>query len=115
MKVLDCGHQPSPHGEHTTGTGHAPNGREICWDCCNAEEKASMAKAKHWMAYLSGDGKHITTWPGGILATVTDLWSVANNMAGSLLRIRAVDDTGVRWYGTSPGKGMYCRLHRAKA
>lgn len=112
-RILDCGHKPSPHGEHTTGTGHI-DGRELCVNCCNSHEAAEFSKAQHYCAYLSGDGKTITTWPGGVLAQVVKLWSVHNNMAGEILRIRAVDASGNKWHGTSPGRGMYCRLHRSK-
>ena len=113
-RVLDCGHKPSPHSEHTTGTGHTTDGREVCWNCSNSLEAAEFSKAQHYCAYLSDDGKTITTWPGGVLAQVAQLWSVHNNMAGEILRIRAVAADGSRWHGTSPGRGMYCRLHRSK-
>jgi hypothetical protein len=110
--LLDCGHQASPHSDCTTATGHF-DGRELCWDCCNEIEREAFAKAQHYTAYLSGGGKQITTWPGGVLATVTALWAVRNNFAGEILRIRCVAPDSSQWYGTAPGRGMYCRLHRS--
>jgi len=115
QQLLDCGHPASDHGPHTTGTAHTPDGREICWECANKEERESLRTGNTYMAYLSGDGKALTTWTGGHLARVTRLWAVPNNFAGRLLRFRAVDVHGAEWYGTSPGRGMYARMHRAKA
>ena len=115
IETLDCGHAPSEHGPHTTGTGRTPDGRHLCWDCCNAAELADFLKADSYTGYLSNDGTRITTWPGGTLARVTREWEIRNNMAGRITRIQAVDETGARWYGTSPGRGMYTRLHRSKA
>jgi len=109
---LSCGHKPSPHGEHTTGTAHTPDGREICWACADAEQREELKTARDFTGYLSE--KTLTTWTGGILANITRLWKVRNNMAGNLLRFRAIDVHGQEWYGTSPGIGMYARMHKAK-
>ncbi len=111
---LSCGHNPSPHDEYTTGTAHTRDGREICCTCADSEQREDLKAEKHYDAYLSGDGKRLTTWTGGNLAKITDLWEVGNNMAGTLLRFRAVDTHGNRWYGTSPGRGMYARMHKNK-
>lgn len=73
-----------------------------------------MHKADHYTGYLASNGCVITTWPGGHLASVTAEWTVRNNFAGKITRLRAVDDTGAHWYGTSPGRGMYAKIHRAK-
>lgn len=112
-RILDCGHKPSPHSECTTGTAHTQDGREICWDCSNLREREAMANAQRYGAYLNGDGSEVHTWPGGKLGTVTQSWERKNNMAGRLTHLRVTAFDGSRWWGTSPGRGMYCRLHRA--
>lgn len=114
QKILDCGHKPSPHSDFTTGTGHTPDGREMCWDCCNKEERERMKNSDHYFAYVSGDGTEIQTWPGGHLAKITQSWYIRNNFAGKLLYVRAEMENGVKWYGKGRGKGWCIRLHRAK-
>lgn len=124
MKNLDCGHEPSVHGEHTTGTARTRDGREICWECSHAGEVAAMSTADSYTAYLvdklgtpdiSNPRYVLTDWPGKVLARVTYLNKGRHNIGGSLYRFRAVDTKGAYWYGTSPGPGMYARMHRAKA
>jgi len=73
QRILVCGHKPSEHGPHTTGTAHTQDGREICWTCADAEQVASLKDRKPTGGYLSSDGTTITTWTGGELARVT--WS----------------------------------------
>jgi len=114
QRTLDCGHVPSPHAEFTTGTAHTLDGREICYECSNAMEREEFAKANKFTAYLSMDGSQVQTWPGGNLAKVTRRWNRQNNFAGTLVHFNAVASDGARWWGTSPGLGMYCRLHRCK-
>src|SRR5712692_4627073 len=70
MQFLDCGHQPSSHGDYATGTARTGDGREICWDCANKEEWGAMSRSDKYMAYLSGDGERVTTWPGGLLGRI---------------------------------------------
>ena len=42
-------------------------------------------------------------------------WNPLAGHWGERYYFRAVDsDTGARYYGTSPGPGMYARVHRAK-
>ena len=119
-KPLNCGHEPSPHGEHTTGTGHTADGRELCWECCNRDERDALRTAQHYSAYLTcteGGTYALTTWPGGELAKVTAIWETSAGgfaRGTTIYRFRAVDDDGQRWYGTSPGPGMYARMHRAR-
>ncbi len=119
--ILDCGHEPSPHGEHTTGTGHTANNRHICWDCCLREELEALKTATQHNAYLHEEADRRLTlrnWPGGLLARVTESWetSCGGFLRGrNILRFRAVDVHGAKWYGTSPGVGMYARMHRAKS
>lgn len=115
MKKLDCGHEPSPHGDHTTGTGHFHD-KELCWNCMNNLELFYAGQSDTYTAYVNGEATYITTWPGGKLARIYSARPRWNNFAGNLLHVKAVEDaTGIEWYGTGPGKGSYIKLHRVGA
>lgn len=113
--TLSCGHEPSPHSAHTTGTAKLPDGREVCWECADTFQREAMRTSVQVMAYLSGDGTAITTWSGGKLADV-----VCKNTRrvgfhrSTRVYFNAVDTAGKRWHGTSPGPGMYARLRASK-
>jgi hypothetical protein len=74
------------------------------------------------MAYVSSDGKHITTWTGDVLMTVTSentgvkhrdpRWY--DSLSQRLWYYRATDANGNRWYGKGSGRGMSIRMHRAR-
>ena len=122
MNLLQCGHKPSPHGEHTTGTAH-PDGREICWDCADEwtrQETAKTLPGKHTPGlYLTeSQGRlFLTTWSGGAVLDVTEWRYVScGGFASRVKRItfKALDSHFRRYYGTSPGIGMYARTRRAK-
>jgi hypothetical protein len=120
MTTLACGHQPSPHSEHTTGTAHTPKG-EVCWTCADAMQREDLRTSDRFSAYLSLSADkttlQLTTWSGGVLATVTAKWETsAGGFARrtTITRFRAVDSHGGRWFGSSPGVGMYARMRRAK-
>lgn len=118
MKTLTCGHEPSPHGEHTTGTATLPDGREVCWACADDWAREDIRTGGTYFAYLSSDGRQLTTWSGGRLADVTRLSKSRHfgfyGVSYDVVHFRAVDVHGARWYGTSPGRGMYARMRRAK-
>jgi hypothetical protein len=113
--ILDCGHVPTPQPPDsiTTGYGTTRDGQTLCFECCNTAERADLATADRYTAYLGGDGTSLTTWTEAKLATVTRLYTVRNNFAGKLYRFWAIAPGGVWWYGTTPGKGMYARMRRS--
>lgn len=110
MDVLECGHAESDHSPITRGYGVASDGSRSCYTCCKAEDLKRMANGQRLWAYLSSDGESITGWPGFTLARVTSRRESWHNIGGKLTRVWALDDMGQWWYGTAPGKGMYCRL-----
>lgn len=115
MSKLTCGHDPSPHSEHTTGTAHLPDDREVCWDCADAWTRERMRTVDTLGAYLSGDGTAITTWSGGKLANVT--YKTTHRVGfGRTSQVfwNATDDTGRNWYGRSQGCGMFTVMHARK-
>lgn len=114
QSLLSCGHPLSPHSAVTTGYAEL-DGRRVCYDCADAHERAALLTERRMVAYLSGDGERLTTWTGGLLANVTRRHVARNNFSrDGIVKFRAVDVHGQRWYGTSPGCGMYARMHRAK-
>ncbi len=110
-RILSCGHEPSPH-ESNVGTGVCglPDGREVCYECGDAWQRAAMATEDHVTGYLTTDGR-ITTWSGGTLARVTSQVSRKVGFGHSTrIYLKAVDPTGKKWHGTSAGPGMYANL-----
>lgn len=63
-EVMDCGHNESPHGEHTRGYGQDAKGRRYCYDCCASLDLAEMAEHGRWTGYYVGG--YITNWPGSL-------------------------------------------------
>lgn len=115
--LLDCGHPASAHGETDTGYGVDPDGKKHCYECCHAKDREDMKTATSFFAYLSRDGASISNWAGRKLGTVTTSRNYkAWGFGGQHWRysVRVVDLDGRRWYGTSPGPGMYCRLRPFK-
>jgi len=117
-ELLDCGHEVSPHTEHTTGYGVDKDGRKLCYDCCARGDREYMAREGKITAYLSDDGKRITTWSGNPLMTVSrESIGSAGGFARSakITRVWAVDEQGNWWHGRGPGRGMYIRMRRSVA
>lgn len=117
--MLDCGHMSTPSG-CTTGYARTSDERRICYSCADDSERDALKTVERFTAYLSNGPQgnetayRLTTWTGGTLARVTSLTRGNHNIGGFLYRFRAVDVHGGRWYGTSPGPGMYARMRRAK-
>ncbi len=119
MTFLDCGHEPTRvEGSAGAGFGRGTDGKTRCYSCCNAEEREALLTGDRYDAYLSGDGLTLTTWPGGKLADVTRLVKARTGGFGwqqhHRYYFRAIDVHGAAWYGSTPGKGMFARMHRAK-
>lgn len=94
--------------------GKTPDGVWLCERHANEREAALMAASSDWFGYLSSDGSAITTWLGGHLACVTRADVRRVGFGGSRVYWRAVAPDGSRWYGTSPGRGMFARMRRAR-
>jgi hypothetical protein len=130
-RILDCGHPPSQHSSSTTGTAHTHDGKEICWSCADDQQRRDLLTNDHAFLYLTDTGIHgdvrhryaLTTWPGGRMMRITRLSKRAGYDAMvtptggwyDLYFLRAVDSWGQEWYGTSPGPGMYARMHKTAA
>lgn len=73
---------------------------------------------RKYVAYVSSDGKYLTTWVGDELARITH--STTSHRRGfygvsfSVLHVRAVDSRGRWWSGTGAGRNMFIRIRRVK-
>lgn len=120
---LDCGHTLTERPDNfTTGYGYIlqPDGSKTsaCYPCMDDRQRAEMAdpEKKKIVAYVSSDGKTITTWPGGFLAHVTWHTTSRGGWRGSIIHIYRVRDprTGREWYGRNAGPGTCITLTAVK-
>jgi hypothetical protein len=109
-----CGSIVRPENNFTTGYGETPDGKKLCYSCCNTQEAAEFSAADTFCCYLSGDGSAATTWPGGKLATVTYKKRQRGGFGGEYWTVDAIAPDGSKWYGRGGGPGMYLRLRRRK-
>lgn len=100
------------------GTGYGVNkdGRLVCYDCCTKQERESMRdRSGPFYAYVSSDGQHVTSWPGGKLGRVYEYAESRSGWAGSkIARFRVLDVHGQWWAGRGAGRGMCCTLRPMK-
>lgn len=119
---LDCGHKPTDPGEslHSNGrafiTGYATNadtGKKVCYKCAAEQHRKQMRVNGKTMAYLSGDGKKITTWDGTVLSgRVTITNETKGNFGDERVYFRFTFN-GEVWSGMGR-YGMYCKAKRTK-
>lgn len=115
-KKLDCGHEPSPHSEHTTGTVHIDGLGKVCWECGNVWEADQLRTAQQWSAYMvmEFDSQYrLTNWAGHPIGTITSINRHRGNFGNWVYTFRAIIQ-GANWYGRGTGHGMLCHLRRAK-
>lgn len=124
MKCDNCGQEIKNHDG--IGTGYAlvssPGQKEEkhCYDCCHAAEiKAMKDRSGLFTAYLSCDGKSVTSWPGGILGQVISSRETAHafgrrhSINGKRLTINVKDVHGELWHGKGYA-GVYIHLYPMK-
>lgn len=103
---------------HVGGTGYtAWQGKKICYSCSDKREAEYMKdRSRPYVAYLSRDGKTITTWPGGKLGDVVTSTPCKltrpslTHSAESYRSIRVRDIHGKEWSGRG-SSGICIRLH----
>jgi len=111
MEKLDCGHVASPHSEYTTGYGVDSSGKKHCYACCHAQDLAQLKDTtKPFFAYVNGDGKSITNWPGSTLMRITSESTGRGGFGGRMYYYRAIDANGQQWHGKNAGRGMCIKL-----
>jgi hypothetical protein len=119
--TLTCGHvrpaMPTPGG---TGVATTRDGRTFCYPCADASEREAFETADTFTAYVSMDGRRLTTWPGGTLAhTVIGRHGVSRSgWHGSEVHswrfFTGIGAARTEWYGRNAGPGMVITVRRAK-
>jgi hypothetical protein len=112
--ALDCGHEPTEDGRtFTTGRATLPDGRHVCYDCADAWQREELRTVRSFTAYLTDEGRTISTWSGGTLGRVVQSGTGSAGYCGTATYVQVVDCHGQRWHGRGPGVGMYIRLRRS--
>lgn len=117
--ILDCGHEPSAHGEHTTGYGEDIHGKKSCYACCAEHEREAMRVTGRATLYLSrapDKTYKITDWPGHLLIHPYRVQHGKHNIART--RTDAwFSFEGTAWHGVSYGDNtmiIHCRRLKGK-
>lgn len=100
------------------GTGYGvQHGQMFCYDCCSENDRQRMAAhSGPFYCYLRGDGRAVTSWPGGVLGSVFGYAeSRAGWHGGTIARFHVRDVHGNWWQGRGAGRGMACTLRPMKA
>jgi hypothetical protein len=117
--LLSCGHPPSPHDTHTTGTALVPQpdgtALVVCWSCADEHSRGLMRLGEAVVGYLSDDGRRITTWSGGKLADVTGLVERQGVGFGGSRTYWSATGEGKNWYGSCVGRGMITTMKARKS
>ena len=103
----DCQVTIPPPLPHATGTGYAvlPDEKNICYSCADSRQRNELLdRSRPFMAYVSGDGKRITSWTGGHLMKITESWQIPLTRVSfthgkRIAHIHAVDVHGGHWTG----------------
>ena len=110
---LDCGHHPTstPFPDYADGAVWI-RGLSVCYDCASAKKREDLLTRRRITAYVSRDGRTLTTWNGDTLGRVVvghqSPWSPERHY------IAAVDVHGGHWQGTGTTGGWadLKRCHR---
>jgi hypothetical protein len=109
--------KPDPAKTCAAGYATLPNGGgRICYPCADKREREELKdNSKPFCAYVSSDGKSITTWTGGELMKITLWWTVRLTRLSfthgrTIRHIQALDCHGKRWWGRgNPGIAIRMR------
>lgn len=117
FRCAACGGVFDVQTSGATGYACRPDGGLICYPCADRGQRDELRdRSKPFCAYVSGDGKTVTTWTGGKLMDITDSRPCAltrrsyTHSAESYRSIRARDVHGREWAGRgSPGIAIRLR------
>ena len=111
LKVLDCGHEPTPDSSPGTGVAvDSKTGEKLCYACGDERKRGRIETADEFVGYVDEGRRVITTWSGGELAKIRHLHTGAAQYtpSGGRYRMRtveAVTPDGAHWRGRG-GDGM---------
>lgn len=88
----------------------------VCYPCATRRELADLRRADTVTAYVSGDGKSITNWPGGQLMRIDSMTPRRRPFGrrGRYFTVRATDQDGAKWIGAGEGPGVYINMRRKR-
>jgi hypothetical protein len=117
-RILDCGHKPSQHSEHTTGTAHTQDGKEICWACVAELDRKSMiesGRSRTLPLYWRSETGMITNWPGTLRFKATYTKKSRHNFGSDRTDIWFNGPDGFVWHGVQIGGfNEICHARRTK-
>jgi hypothetical protein len=123
VSLLSCGHKPSLHSDFTTGTATLTDGREVCWTCADTDIRRQIDATPIGemipVLYLTKSPAGtpvLSTWSGGTMLRVTSHTTakVGFGFAPTRTYLRATDEHGTKFHGTSPGFEMSARVYKSK-
>jgi hypothetical protein len=115
FRCHDCG-EVKPV-QTSGGTGYArctdPDGEHlVCYACTDKRQTAELLTRDTFTGYISGDGRNLTTWTGGILGRIS--FGSRHPWSRERYYVRAYDVHGQSWHGTG-ANSMWCNLRKCKA
>lgn len=114
--MLDCGHAyVRPVDSLGTGYARTHDSRVICYDHADDEQRADLAKADQFTAYVNSEGREMITWSGGHLG-----WTMQHRISragfnGSEIHSWQFTTPSGTFYGRNGGPGMVITVKRAKS
>ncbi len=109
--------KPLDMGGSTPGYARTQSDEFICYACADDNQRASLVTGRDGpiYAYVSGDGRRVTTWTGGTLGDIIGYGESRSGWAGSTVaRFRVRDVHGQWWAGRGAGRGIACTLRPMK-
>jgi hypothetical protein len=98
-----------------TGAARDNDGKTLCYACASKPDIEAVERGESVFAYVSSDGKQITTWPGAVLMKVTYIGTANTGWHGSSVSyVQAVAPNGTRYYGKNGGSGMAIHMRPYK-
>jgi hypothetical protein len=120
MEKLDCGHEPSPHSDITTGYGITPDGKKHCYACCAENDKARMIETGRATLYLTKEKESgralITNWPGSLIFRGGPVRAGRHNIARCRYDAWFTGPDGATWHAVQYGDNTqiaHCKRVRA--
>lgn len=87
----------------------------VCRACCHARDLEQLRDtSKPFFAYVSGDGKSITNWPGAALMRIYSHHEGRGGFGGRMHYWRAVDTHGRHWHGKNSDRGACVTMRACK-
>jgi hypothetical protein len=118
LAILDCGHEPSEHSEHTTGYGQDSEGKRYCYACCAQRDRENMIRDGRITLYLTREDNGswwVGNWPGSAKFKVGSYRKGGHNIARTRHDVWFMGPDGKEWHGVQYGENtQICHCKRSK-